>query len=61
MSEFVDPRRRRGRAAHPAVGTKVALLAGFTYTYLDRQLGLHANNMEIDTASTQLVDQFHRN
>jgi hypothetical protein len=34
------------------------LLAGFRYTYLGEQLGLQANNMAIDTASTQLVDEF---
>src|SRR5215471_14983141 len=34
------------------------LLAGFRYTYLGEQLGLQANNMAIDTASTQLVDDF---
>ena len=34
------------------------LLAGFRYTYLGQQVGLQANNMEIDAASTQLVDQF---
>jgi hypothetical protein len=34
------------------------LLAGFRYTYLGEQVGLQANNMAIDGASTQLVDQF---
>jgi hypothetical protein len=34
------------------------LLAGFRYTYLGEQLGVQANNMAIDSASTQLVDQF---
>jgi hypothetical protein len=34
------------------------LLAGFRYTYLGQHLGLQTNNREIDTASTQLVDQF---
>src|SRR6516162_2808103 len=34
------------------------LLAGFRYTYLGEQVGLQANNVEIDAASTQLVDQF---
>ena len=34
------------------------LLAGFRYTYLGNQVGLQANNMAIDAASTQLVDQF---
>src|SRR6516162_9548811 len=34
------------------------LLAGFRYTYLGEQLGLQANNMAIDAASTQLVDDF---
>ena len=34
------------------------LLAGFRYTYVGEQAGLQANNMAIDTASTQLVDQF---
>ncbi len=34
------------------------LLAGFRYTYLGEQVGLQANNMAIDAASTQLVDQF---
>src|SRR6516164_6772929 len=34
------------------------LLAGFRYTYLGEQLGLQANNMAIDTASTRLVDDF---
>jgi outer membrane autotransporter protein len=33
------------------------LLAGFRYTYLGEQVGLQANNLAIDTASTQLVDQ----
>jgi hypothetical protein len=32
------------------------LLAGFRYTYLGEQVGLQANNMAIDAASTQLVD-----
>src|SRR6516225_6294895 len=36
----------------------VDLLAGFRYTYLGEQLGLQANNMAIDTASTGLVDDF---
>jgi hypothetical protein len=34
------------------------LRAGFRYTYLGEQVGLQANNMAIDAASTQLVDQF---
>jgi hypothetical protein len=34
------------------------LLGGFRYTYLGQQVGLQANNMAIDAASTQLVDQF---
>jgi hypothetical protein len=34
------------------------LLAGFRYTYLGQQVGLQANNMAINAASTQLVDQF---
>src|SRR5208337_2851229 len=34
------------------------LLAGFRYTYLGEQVGLQANNMAIDAASTQLVDQY---
>src|ERR1700730_8781027 len=34
------------------------LLAGFRYTYLGQQVGLQANNVAIDAASTQLVDQF---
>jgi hypothetical protein len=34
------------------------LLAGFRYTYLGEQVGLQANNLAIDGASTQLVDQF---
>jgi hypothetical protein len=34
------------------------LLGGFRYTYLGDQVGLQANNMAIDAASTQLVDQF---
>src|SRR5271170_7245072 len=34
------------------------LLGGFRYTYLGEQVGLQANNMVIDAASTQLVDQF---
>ena len=34
------------------------LLAGFRYTYLGEQLGLQANNMAIDGASTRLVDDF---
>ena len=32
------------------------LLAGFRYTYLGEQVGLQANNVAIDAASTQLVD-----
>jgi hypothetical protein len=34
------------------------LLVGFRYTYLGEQVGLQANNMAIDAASTQLVDRF---
>jgi hypothetical protein len=34
------------------------LLAGFRYTYLGEQVGLQANNIAINAASTQLVDQF---
>jgi hypothetical protein len=34
------------------------LLGGFRYTYLGEQVGLQANNMAINAASTQLVDQF---
>ena len=34
------------------------LLAGFRYTYLGQQVGLQANNMAIDAASTQLVDEY---
>jgi outer membrane autotransporter protein len=34
------------------------LLAGFRYTYLGEQVGLQANNLAIDTASTNLVDRF---
>jgi hypothetical protein len=34
------------------------LLAGFRYTYLGEQVGLQANNLAIDAASTQLVNQF---
>ncbi len=34
------------------------LLAGFRYTYLGQQVGLQANNLAIDAASTQLVDRF---
>jgi len=34
------------------------LLAGFRYTYVGEQVGLQANNMAINAASTQLVDQF---
>src|SRR5271166_5698057 len=34
------------------------LLGGFRYTYLGEQVGLQANNMAIDAASTQLVNQF---
>jgi len=34
------------------------LLGGFRYTYLGEQVGLQANNMAINTASTQLADQF---
>ena len=33
------------------------LLAGFRFTYLGEQVGLQANNMAIDAASTQLVDR----
>ena len=32
------------------------LLAGFRDTYIGEQVGLHANNLAIDAASTQLVD-----
>src|SRR5580704_4097349 len=34
------------------------LLAGFRYTYVGEQVSLQANNLAINTASTQLVDQF---
>ncbi|HEY4781694.1 MAG TPA: autotransporter outer membrane beta-barrel domain-containing protein [Chthoniobacterales bacterium] len=34
------------------------LLAGFRYTYLGEQVGLQANNLTIDSASTNLVDRF---
>ena len=34
------------------------LLAGFRFTYIGEQVGLQANNMAIDAASNQLVDQF---
>ncbi len=34
------------------------LLAGFRFTYLGEQVGLQANNMAIDAASTRLVGQF---
>jgi hypothetical protein len=34
------------------------LLGGFRFTYLGEQVGLQANNMAIDTASTNLVNQF---
>jgi hypothetical protein len=34
------------------------LLAGFRYTYIGEQVGLQANNMSINAASTQLVNQF---
>jgi hypothetical protein len=34
------------------------LLGGVRYTYLGEQVGLQANNLAIDAASTQLVDQF---
>lgn len=34
------------------------LLGGFRYTYLGQQVGLQANNLAIDSASTQLVDRF---
>src|SRR3984893_1178145 len=34
------------------------LLAGFRYTYLGEQVGLQSNNLAVDAASTQLVDQF---
>ncbi|HYY28552.1 MAG TPA: autotransporter outer membrane beta-barrel domain-containing protein, partial [Chthoniobacterales bacterium] len=34
------------------------LLGGFRYTYLGEAVGLQANNTAIDSASTQLVDQF---
>lgn len=33
------------------------MLGGFRYTYLGEQVGLQANNLAIDTASTQLADQ----
>src|SRR5271166_256313 len=34
------------------------LLAGFRFTYLGEQVGLQANNMAIDAASTRSVDEF---
>jgi hypothetical protein len=34
------------------------LLGGFRYTYIGMQTGLQANNMAINAASTQLVNQF---
>jgi hypothetical protein len=34
------------------------LLAGFRYTYVGEQVSLQANNLAINAASTQLVDQF---
>src|SRR5271166_2579273 len=34
------------------------LLAGFRFTYLGEQVPLQANNMAIDAASTQLVDEY---
>ena len=34
------------------------MLAGFRYTYLGEQVGLQANNMAINAARTQLIDQF---
>jgi hypothetical protein len=34
------------------------LLGGFRHTYLGEQVGFQANNMAIDSASTQLVDDF---
>jgi hypothetical protein len=34
------------------------LLAGFRYTYIGEQVGLQANNVAINTASAQLVNQF---
>ena len=34
------------------------LLAGFRYTYIGEQVGLQANDLAINAASTQLVDQF---
>ena len=34
------------------------LLGGFRFIYVGEQVGLQANNMAIDTASTNLVDQF---
>jgi outer membrane autotransporter protein len=34
------------------------LLGGFRFTYLGEQVGLQANNMAIDAASTNLVNQF---
>jgi hypothetical protein len=34
------------------------LLAGFRYTYIGEQVGLQANNLAVNAASTQLVDQF---
>jgi outer membrane autotransporter protein len=34
------------------------LLAGFRFTYLGQQVGLQANNLAIDAASTQLVNAF---
>ena len=36
------------------------LLGGFRYIYIGEQVGLQANNMAINVASTQLVDQFAR-
>jgi outer membrane autotransporter protein len=34
------------------------LLAGFRYTYLGQEVGLQANNLAIEAASNQLVNQF---
>jgi hypothetical protein len=58
MSEFVDPRRRRAAQLAPAVGTKVALLAGFRYTYLPTAWFTGPTTRKSARASTRLVDQF---
>ena len=57
LQEFIGAFRASYRVIEGPHGF-LDLLAGFRYTYLGEQVGLQANNMAIDAASTQLVDQF---